>query len=35
MPIGLWLLARAVATLHAHGIATLADLTVRTPRRRR
>jgi len=32
--IGLWLPARAVATLRAHGIATLADLTVRIPRRR-
>ncbi len=29
-----WLPARAVAALHAHGIATLADLTVRIPRRR-
>ncbi|MGU7773768.1 hypothetical protein ACV229_26740 [Burkholderia sp. MR1-5-21] len=27
--IGRWLPARAVATLRAHGIATLADLTVR------
>jgi site-specific recombinase XerD len=33
--IDLWLPARAVAALHAHGIATLADLTVRIPRRRR
>jgi site-specific recombinase XerD len=32
--IGLWLPARAVATLRAHGVATLADLTVRIPRRR-
>jgi hypothetical protein len=32
--IGLWLPASAVATLRAHGIATLADLTVRIPRRR-
>ncbi|MBN3789593.1 site-specific integrase [Burkholderia sp. Ac-20353] len=32
--IGDWLPARAVATLRAHGIATLADLTVRIPRRR-
>ncbi|MCP2091967.1 UNVERIFIED_ORG: site-specific recombinase XerD [Paraburkholderia sediminicola] len=32
--IGLWLPARAVATLHAHGISTLSDLTVRIPRRR-
>ncbi|WP_332389378.1 phage integrase family protein, partial [Burkholderia ubonensis] len=29
-----WLPARAVAALRAHGIATLADLTVRIPRRR-
>ncbi|EPX94354.1 MAG: site-specific integrase [Burkholderiaceae bacterium] len=33
--IDLWLPARAVAALRAHGIATLADLTVRIPRRRR
>ncbi|MFM0370507.1 phage integrase family protein [Paraburkholderia aspalathi] len=26
--IGIWLPARAVATLHAHGISTLSDLTV-------
>ncbi|MFC6970262.1 phage integrase family protein, partial [Paraburkholderia dipogonis] len=32
--LGLWLPARAVATLRAHGMATLADLTVRIPRRR-
>ncbi|KWF02892.1 phage integrase family protein [Burkholderia pseudomultivorans] len=32
--IGLWLPARAVAALRAHGIDTLADLTVRIPRRR-
>ncbi|MFM0047512.1 phage integrase family protein [Paraburkholderia sediminicola] len=32
--IGLWLPARAVATLRAHGISTLSDLTVRIPRRR-
>jgi hypothetical protein len=32
--IGLWLSARAVSVLRAHGIATLADLTVRIPRRR-
>ncbi|MGY6236204.1 site-specific integrase [Burkholderia ambifaria] len=32
--VGLWLPARAVAALRAHGIATLADLTVRIPRRR-
>ncbi|QRQ89180.1 phage integrase family protein [Cupriavidus oxalaticus] len=33
--IGQWLPARAVAALRAHGIETLADLTVRVPRRRR
>ncbi|CAN7781330.1 site-specific integrase [Cupriavidus necator] len=33
--IGQWLPARAVAALRAHGIETLADLTVRIPRRRR
>ncbi|CAE6841459.1 hypothetical protein R20943_07129 [Paraburkholderia aspalathi] len=33
--IGLWLSARAVATLRAHGIDTLSELTVRVPRRRR
>ncbi len=33
--IDLWLPARAVTALRAHGIATLADLTVRIPRRRR
>ncbi|WP_454805404.1 phage integrase family protein [Paraburkholderia fungorum] len=32
--IGIWLPPRAVATLHAHGISTLSDLTVRIPRRR-
>jgi site-specific recombinase XerD len=32
--ISLWLPARAVAALRAHGITTLADLTVRIPRRR-
>ncbi|WP_430507110.1 phage integrase family protein, partial [Burkholderia sp. BCCCDS15] len=32
--VGLWLPARAVGALRAHGIATLADLTVRIPRRR-
>ncbi|MBK3814747.1 integrase, partial [Paraburkholderia aspalathi] len=32
--IGLWLPARAVATLRVHAISTLADLTVRIPRRR-
>ncbi|MCY1288301.1 Tyrosine recombinase XerC [compost metagenome] len=30
-----WLPSRAVAALHAHGIQTLAELTVRIPRRRR
>lgn len=33
--IGRWLPARAVAALRAHGIDTLAALTVRVPRRRR
>ena len=33
--IGLWLSPRAVRVLREHGIATLADLTVRVPRRRR
>ncbi|MGV7244269.1 phage integrase family protein [Caballeronia sp. M23-90] len=33
--IGLWLSARAVAALRAHGIDTLSELTVRIPRRRR
>jgi site-specific recombinase XerD len=33
--IELWLAPRAVRVLRAHGIATLADLTVRVPRRRR
>ncbi|MFL9888859.1 site-specific integrase [Paraburkholderia agricolaris] len=32
--IGIWLPARAVATLRVHAISTLADLTVRIPRRR-
>jgi hypothetical protein len=32
--IALWLPARAVSVLRAHDIATLADLTVRIPRRR-
>ena len=32
--IGLWLTARAASVLRAHDIATLADLTVRIPRRR-
>ncbi|MCX5542089.1 site-specific integrase [Paraburkholderia sp. CNPSo 3076] len=31
----LWLPPRIVSALHAHGIRTLADLTVRIPRRRR
>lgn len=30
--IGIWLPARAVATLRVHAISTLADLTVRIPR---
>lgn len=33
--IDLWLPPRVVEVLHAHGIRTLADLTVRIPRRRR
>jgi site-specific recombinase XerD len=33
--IGLWLSERSVRSLKAHGIKTLADLTVRVPRRRR
>ncbi|WP_341318415.1 phage integrase family protein [Paraburkholderia sp. IMGN_8] len=33
--VELWLTPRAVRVLRAHGIATLADLTVRVPRRRR
>jgi site-specific recombinase XerD len=33
--IGAWLLPRVVPVLHQHGIRTLADLTVRIPRRRR
>ncbi|MBN3835038.1 phage integrase family protein [Burkholderia sp. Ac-20344] len=33
--IDLWLPSRMVEALHAHGIRTLADLTVRIPRRRR
>ncbi len=32
--IGRWPPASAVATLHAHGIATLSDITVRIPLRR-
>ncbi|WP_241021553.1 phage integrase family protein [Burkholderia sp. Ac-20353] len=31
-PIDAWLSSRAVAALRAHGIRTLADLTVRIPR---
>ncbi|MEX3669804.1 phage integrase family protein [Paraburkholderia phenoliruptrix] len=34
-PVDLWLPARIARALHAHGIETLADLTVRIPRRRR
>lgn len=34
-PIDVWLPARVAAVLHQHGIRTLADLTVRIPRRRR
>lgn len=33
-PVEQWFAARAVRALHAHGIVTLADLTVRIPRRR-
>ncbi len=33
-PVDLWLPARIASALHAHGIPTLADLTVRIPRRR-
>jgi site-specific recombinase XerD len=33
-PVEQWFPARAVRALHAHGIVTLADLTVRIPRRR-
>jgi len=32
--VALWLAPRTVKALHAHGIRTLADLTVRIPRRR-
>lgn len=32
--VSLWLAPRTVMALHAHGIRTLADLTVRIPRRR-
>jgi site-specific recombinase XerD len=32
--VGRWFAARIVGALHAHGIKTLADLTVRIPRRR-
>lgn len=34
-PINAWLPPRVVPVLHQHGIRTLADLTVRIPRRRR
>ncbi|HDR8909192.1 site-specific integrase [Burkholderia multivorans] len=34
-PVDLWLPARITAALDVHGIRTLADLTVRIPRRRR
>lgn len=34
-PVDVWLSSRAVAALHQHGIRTLAELTVRVPRRRR
>ncbi|TDY16747.1 site-specific recombinase XerD [Paraburkholderia sp. BL6665CI2N2] len=34
-PIGAWLPSRVVPVLHQHGIRTLADLTVRIPRRQR
>ncbi|AVA33665.1 phage integrase family protein [Cupriavidus metallidurans] len=34
-PITWWLPTRVAVALHAHGIGTLADLTVRVPRRRR
>ncbi|WP_232429013.1 phage integrase family protein [Burkholderia ubonensis] len=34
-PVDVWLSSRAVAALHQHGIRTLAELTVRIPRRRR
>jgi len=34
-PIGAWLSPRVVPVLHQYGIRTLADLTVRIPRRRR
>lgn len=33
--LGFWLAPRAVRLLRAYGIKTLADLTVRVPRRRR
>lgn len=33
--VGPWVTPRAAKALHAHGIRTLADLTVRIPRRRR
>lgn len=34
-PVADWLSGRAASALHRHGIRTLADLTVRVPRRRR
>lgn len=34
-PVEWWVSARAAAALHAHGLKTLADLTVRIPRRKR
>ncbi|MGF6482915.1 hypothetical protein QFZ91_005142 [Paraburkholderia sp. JPY419] len=34
-PVDIWLPVRVAAVLHQHGIRTLADLTVRIPRRRR
>lgn len=34
-PIGVWLPSRVAAALEAHGMRTLAELTVRMPRRRR
>lgn len=33
--VEMWLSPRTVRVLHAHGIRTLSDLTVRIPRRRR
>lgn len=34
-PVDAWLSPRVIPSLHRHGIRTLADLTVRIPRRRR